>query len=218
VWSPRHSSTESHADRVRKGKKKKKQPVTDPIAQNPPRSNASKKSKKQKAKADNPVIPRISTKFSLSYPWTRMGSSQLLGELRTQVHHPTNASWLCYSISPQHLDGELEMRKFFGSKVVVSSKTASRTASKRVNVAHRSTLTNPKPNWWPAQLREGLSIRQLTPDEREDKLFRYGWSDRPEEVWWTVEYGKKYRAITMAFMQTVMSGGKRSYGWSLNVV
>ena len=110
------------------------------------------------------------------------------------------------------------MRKFFGSRVVVSSKAASRAASKRVNVAHRSTLTNPKPNWWPAQLREGLSIRQLTPDEREDKLFRYGWSDRPEEAWWTVEYGKKYRAITMAFMQTVMSGGKQLDGWSLHLV
>ena len=68
------------------------------------------------------------------------------------------------------------------------------------------------------QLREGLSIRQLTPDEREDKLFRYGWSDRPEEAWWTVEYGKKYRAITMAFMQTVMSGGKQLDGWSLHLV
>jgi hypothetical protein len=108
------------------------------------------------------------------------------------------------------VDGDLEMRKFFGSKVVLSSKTT-RVASKRVNAAHRSTLTNPKPNWWPPQLREGLSIRQLTPDEHEDKLFRHGWSGR-QEVWWTVEYGKKYRAITMAFMQIVMSGGKRLHG------
>lgn len=103
------------------------------------------------------------------------------------------------------------MRKFFGSKVVLPSKTTSRTTSKRVNAVHRSTLTNPKPNWWPPQLREGLSIRQLTPDEHEDKMFRYGWSSGPEEVWWTVEYGKKYRAITMAFMQIVMSGDPEGF-------
>ncbi|KAF9777698.1 transcriptional repressor TCF25-domain-containing protein, partial [Thelephora terrestris] len=107
------------------------------------------------------------------------------------------------------VDGDLEMRKFFGSKVVLSSKTT-RVASKRVNAAHRSTLMNPKPNWWPPQLREGLSIRQLTPNEHEDKLFRHGWSGR-QEVWWTVEYGKKYRAITMAFMQIVMSGDPEGF-------
>ena len=195
-----------------KGKKKKKQSVTDPIAQNPLRSNASKKSKKQKAKAgqssDNQDFDKVLAELSLD----SHGLQQIAEGTSNPGPSPHKRLMALLSISPQHLDSELEMRKFFGSKVVVSSKIASRAASKRANVAHRSTLTNPKPNWWPAQLREGLSIRQLTPDELEDKLFRYGWSDRPEEVWWTVEYGKKYRAVTMAFMQTVMSGGKRSDG------
>jgi len=202
---------------VRKGKKKKKQSVTDPIAQNPPRSNASKKPKKPKAKAgqssDNQDFDKVLAELSLD-----SRGPQPIAEGTSNPGPSLHKRFMALLfISPQHLDGELEMRKFFGSKVVVSSKAASRAASKRVNAAHRSTLTNPKPNWWPAQLREGLSIRQLTPDEREDKLFRYGWSDRPEEAWWTVEYGKKYRAITMAFMQTVMSGGKQPDGWSLNL-
>ena len=193
---------------MRKGKKKKKQSVADPIAQNPPRSNTPKKSRKQKAKAaqsgDSQDFDKVLAELSLE--------SRGLQSVAGGTSHPGPslykrfAALLC--ISPQHLDGELEMRRFFGSKIIVSSKTTSRSASKRVGVAHRSTLTNPNPNWWPAQLREGLSIRQLTPDEREDKMFRYGWSERPEEVWWTVEYGKKYRAITMAFIQTVMSGGR----------
>lgn len=212
VCDPSITQTESHADRVRKGKKKKKQPANDPIAQNPSRSNASKKSKKQKPKPgqsnDNQDFDKILAE--LSQDWHGLQLAAGGPSIPGPSPHKRLAALL--SISPQHLDGELEMRKFFGSKVVVSSRVASRTASKRVNAAFRSTLTNPKPNWWPSQLREGLSVRQLTPDEREDKLFRYGWSDRPEEVWWTVEYGKKYRAITMAFMRTVMSGGKWSDG------
>jgi hypothetical protein len=196
---------------VRKGKKKKKQPVTDPISQHQPRPNASKKSKKQKAKAGQPSDTQDFDKVLAELSLDPHGLQPVAEGTSNPGPSPHKRFMALLLISPQHLDGELEMRKFFGSKVVVSSKTASRAVSKRVNVAHRSTLTNPKPSWWPAQLREGLSIRRLTPDEREDKLFRYGWSDRPEEVWWTVEYGKKYRAITMAFMRTVMSGGKRSY-------
>ena len=202
---------------MRKGKKKKKQSATHPIAQNPPLLNAPKKSKKQKAKTGQ---PNDSQDFDKVLAELSLESH----ELRSVVEGTSNqgpspherfTALLC--VSPQHLDSELEMRKFFGSKIIVSSKTT-RTASKRVKAAHRSTLTDPKPNWWPAQLREGLSIRRLTPDEREDKSFRHGWLDRPEEVWWTVEYGKKYRAITMAFMQTVMSGGKLCHGWPLNLV
>ena len=202
---------------MRKGKKKKKRSVADQVAQNPPRSNASKKPKKQKATAgqfnDSQDFDKALAELSLDLH----GLQPVAGRSSDPGPSPHKRFMALLFISPQHLDGELEMRKFFGSKVVVSSKTTSRTASKRATAAHRSTLTNPKPNWWPAQLREGLSIRQLTPDEREDKLFRYGWLDRPEEVWWTVEYGKKYRAITMAFMQTVMSGGKWLDGWSLSL-
>lgn len=189
-----------------KGKKKKKRLLNDPIVQNPPRSNASKKLKKQKPKpsSDSQDFDKVLAELSQDWHGLQLG----VGGTSNPGPSPHKRLAALLSISPQYLDGELEMRKFFGSRVVVSSKVASRTASKRVNAAFRSTLTNPKPNWWPPQLREGLSVRQLTPDEREDKLFRYGWSDRPEEVWWTVEYGKKYRAITMAFMRTVMSGGK----------
>lgn len=191
-----------------KGKKKKRQSAANQTVQNLPRSNVPKNLKKGTAQvrqsSDNQDIDKVLAELSLGLH----GPQPLAGATSNPGPSPYKRFTTLLSISPQHLDGELEMRKFFGSKIVISSKTASRTTSKRVNAAHRSILTNPKPNWWPAQLREGLSIRQLTPDEREDKLFRHGWSDKSEEVWWTVEYGKKYRAITMAFMRIVMSGGK----------
>ncbi|KAF9651043.1 DUF654-domain-containing protein [Thelephora ganbajun] len=202
----------SYANRVRKGKKKKKQTVTDPATQNLPPPTVSKKSKKQKAKGQsshNHDFDKVLAELSLD-PYN--GPQPVVPGGISNPGPSANKRFVALlSTSPQHLDGDLEMRKFFGSKIVVSSKITPRAASKRVNAAHRSTLTNPKPNWWPAQLREGLSIRQLTPNECEDKLFRYGWSVRPEEVWWTVEYGKKYRAITMAFMQTVMSGDPEGF-------
>ena len=208
-------SAESHPDQVRKGKKKKKRSASDPTTQNPPRSNASKKHKKKKAQVQQPSDSQDIDKVLAELSLDSHGPRQVARDSPSAGPSSHKRFVTLLSISPQHLDGELEMRKFFGSKVVLSSKTT-RTSSKRVNAAHRSTLTKPKPNWWPAQLREGLSIRQLTPDEHEDKLFRYGWLGRQEEVWWTVEYGKKYRAITMAFMQIVMSGGKRLHGWLLN--
>lgn len=201
---------------MRKGKKKKSQCVVDQTAQNPPRSNTSKKSKRKKAQVqksgDSQDIDKVLAELSLGphKPQPLARDSPNSGPLSRKRFIAL------LSVSPQHLDGELEMRKFFGSKIVVSSNAASRVTSKRANAAQRSTLTSPKPNWWPAQLREGLSIRHLSPDEREDKLFRYGWSTRSEEVWWTVEYGKKYRAITMAFMQIVMSGGEQSHSRFVN--
>ena len=190
--------------------------MADQTTQKQPRSDASKKSKKKRAQvrqtSDNQDIDKVLAELSLG----PSGPQPLAGDTLNPGPSPHKRFVALLTVSPQHLDGELEMRKFFGSKIVVSSKAASRTTSKRVAAAYRSTLTNPKPNWWPAQLREGLSIRQLTPDEREDKLFRYGWSERSEEVWWTVDYGKKYRAITMAFIQIVMSGGKQLYRWQIN--
>jgi hypothetical protein len=185
--------------------------MIEPTTRNPSQSNASKKAKKKRANPQQPLhsqdIDKVLAELAMdsNAPQPAAGGSLNPGALSRKDF----ASIL--SISSQHLDGELEMRKFFGSKVV-SSKTASRTASKRANAANRSILTNHKPNWWPARLREGLSVRQLTSDELEDKLFRHGWPSRPEEAWWTVEYGKKYRAITMAFMQIVMSGGKQLHG------
>jgi hypothetical protein len=37
----------------------------------------------------------------------------------------------------------------------------------------RSTLTKPKPTWWPASAREGLSIRPLSDDEVSDMMERH---------------------------------------------
>lgn len=115
-------------------------------------------------------------------------------------------------MSLPHLDSEAEMRKFFGSKVVAAAKSSSpnppgHSAHGRQVGAQKSHLTRPQPSWWAVKQREGLSIRPYDQEEVEDKLARQVWKDM-DEKWWTVEYSKKYKSVTMSFMQTVMSGGK----------
>lgn len=98
------------------------------------------------------------------------------------------------------------MRKFFGSKVVQANKSGPSSApgssSRRQATVQRSNLTRPQPTWWPASQREGLSIRPLTNEEL--KLRGEGSSD---EKWWTVDYSKRYKSATKAFIRSVMAGG-----------
>lgn len=110
------------------------------------------------------------------------------------------------SVSLQHLDGAAEMKRFFGSRVVQANREEGQSSSRKKVPIAKSNLTRPQPNWWGAKGREGLTLRPLTDEETNSKLSRHGWTSI-QEKWWTVEYSKKYRSITKAFMQTVLSGG-----------
>jgi len=46
----------------------------------------------------------------------------------------------------------------------------------------------------------------LTADEAAAKASHAPWND-DEERYWTTEYSKRYKGATLAFMQTVLSGG-----------
>jgi hypothetical protein len=100
------------------------------------------------------------------------------------------------------------MRRFFGAKVIASSRNEEGPSSRarRQPITQRSNLTHPRPNWWPAKLREGLTLRPLTDDEAAAKASLAPW-DNNEEKFWTAEYSKKYKGATRAFLQTVLSGG-----------
>ena len=79
-----------------------------------------------------------------------------------------------------------------------------------------SHLTRPQASWWAAKQRQGLTTKAYNVEEVEDKCERMGWSGSVAgERWWTAEYSKQYKGMTMSFMQTVMSGGMLSLGiWS----
>jgi hypothetical protein len=109
------------------------------------------------------------------------------------------------------------MRRFFGSKVVLATRTSesSRGASKKAQNV-RSHLARPQATWWPAQGRDGLSLRSYSEVEVSEKLTRQGWPPI-QEKWWTVEYSKKYKWVTKEFMSTVMTGGESTHAF-LNIV
>lgn len=102
------------------------------------------------------------------------------------------------------------MRRFFGAKVIPTSRNepGSSSRTRRQPTTQRSNLTRPRSNWWEAKLREGLTLRPLTDDEAAAKASLSPW-DNNDEKYWTVEYSKRYKHATHEFMQTVLSGGVR---------
>ena len=143
--------------------------------------------------------------LSLKYPDLKSQLASSSGPVSSPATARSLAALL--SVSIQHLDSEAELRKFFGSKVISAAKGSTSSASTRQSVAQRSNLTRPQASWWPAQFREGLSVRQLTEEEVEEGLRRHLRQPLHGEKLWTVEYSKKYRAVTFDFMRTVLSGG-----------
>ena len=129
--------------------------------------------------------------------------------MQTQAH---SALYDLLSVILSNLDAEAEFRKFFGAKVVSSNKTSSpsnaSSSKQRGGALTRSNLTRPQTGWWPAHLRDGLSLRALTSEEIEDRNRRHGWElNLPGEKVWTVEYSKKYKGVTRSFVAMVLSGG-----------
>jgi hypothetical protein len=113
------------------------------------------------------------------------------------------------SVSLSHLNPDAEMRRFFGGKVVTASRNepGSSSRARRQPTVQRSNLTRPRSDWWPAKLREGLTLRPLTDSEAAARTSLTPW-DHNEEKYWTVEYSKRYKGATFEFMQTVLSGGE----------
>lgn len=160
---------------------------------------------KSKQKDDSQDLDKALAELSLKYP-TLQRPTQSQGSSTSG-----DALFSLLIVSLPHLDSEAELRKFFGAKVISSSKASnsgpSGASSRRQNAATRSNLVRPKPTWPPATMREGLSVRQLTNEELEVADKRHGHSSRvPGERIWTVEFSKKYRAIAKTFIQMVMSG------------
>ncbi|THH13849.1 hypothetical protein EW146_g6417 [Bondarzewia mesenterica] len=176
-------------------------PVPGPSKQE---RKALKKQKAKERKDGKDEIDKALEELSIKYPdfqnvasKTSPAPDQSSQELNTLL-----------SVSISHLDPDAEMRKFFGAKVISASKSASGSSSpnSRRQPASRSNLTRPQPTWWPAKMREGLSLRPLSDEECKYKAIRNAWSDISER-WWTVEYSKRYKGVTMSFMRTVLSGG-----------
>lgn len=169
---------------------------------------ALKKAKAKEKKAANDELEEALAELSLKYT----GQISSTPGASTITSRPVLAPLL--GVSLNHLDGEAEMRRFFGSRVVTANREgggSSGSGAKKTPAA-KSQLTRPKPTWWAAKGREGLSMTALTAEEVKEKFRRNGWGDPAavgeQEKWWSVENSKRYKSVTKAFMDTVLSGGK----------
>ncbi|TFK22781.1 DUF654-domain-containing protein [Coprinopsis marcescibilis] len=211
----------SKSRKTKKKKKKSATTVTAAVANTTPKPSpqpskpipstsaksekkALKKAKAKERKAQDDELEEALKELQIKYP-----PSQKINQKTASGQ--TFADLL--SVAPQHLDPDAEMRKFFGSKVVQANKTpsAAGSSSKRQTATARSVLTRPQSTWWSAKQREGLSIRQLSDEEVQLKLKTHRWEPVLEERWWTVEYSKRYRALTKVFMRTVASGDPQGF-------
>ena len=187
---------------------------------------AAKKARAKKTKEESDDFDQILTELSLQsvvhyvglnqiYPscFIRYSSSQKI----SQSSRPSLTDLL--GVSLQFLDAEAEMRRFFGSKVVLASKASesSRKVSKKPQNI-RSHLARPQASWWPGQGREGLSLRAYSKAEVSEKFERHHMAGvSTNEKWWTVEYSRKYKTMTRQFMSAVMAGGGSTHAL-LNIV
>lgn len=188
-------------------------PANTGVASAPTKSQKQKKTKgaKQKAREDEgDDIDRALAELSLKYPASSSGSASLAS------NRTSSAFYSVLSISLANLDSEAEMKKFFGAKVISASKAASASNQpRRRPMTARSNLTKPQPTWWPAELRQGLSLRTLTDEELVQRRRRHGYeSEISGERYWTVEYSKKYKGVTKSFIHMVMSGDPEGF-WQL---
>ncbi|PFH47324.1 hypothetical protein AMATHDRAFT_67935 [Amanita thiersii Skay4041] len=173
---------------------------------------ALKKAKAKEKKSTMDELDQALAELSLKYP-----SSQQIS--MSAADSQAFSKFLAVSLA--HLDSEAELRKFFGSKVIQANKTSStsggsggRRRPPLPSGALRSNLTKPKPTWWAARQREGLSIRAYTDEEMRAKADRHHWDMVSDEKWWSVEYSKKYKSMTKAFIRTVMSGDPQGF-WNM---
>ncbi|KAI0073559.1 DUF654-domain-containing protein [Panus rudis PR-1116 ss-1] len=171
------------------------------------------KKQQQKAKVDKgDDLDQALAELAVKYPTLRQPMASSSSSVSPSENQAYKTLYSLLSVSPQHLDADAEMRKFFGAKVVSSNRTTSGPSGgagrKHPNVTTRSTLAKPQQGWWPAKMREGLSVRLLSEDEIDDCNERHGWQDGwlPGEKLWTIEYSKKYKGVTRAFVQMVLSG------------
>ncbi|KAF8878008.1 transcriptional repressor TCF25-domain-containing protein [Gymnopilus junonius] len=185
-------------------------PVREPPKSTPVHSTvknekkAQKKARQKEKKAANDELDQALAELSIQYP---------VSQKITQAASGKSSLADLLSVSLQHLDGEAEMRRFFGSRVVQASRAEGSASSKRKVPNVKSNLTRFQPTWWAAKGREGLSLRALSDEEVGAKVERHHWMPM-QEKWWTVEYSKKYTSITKAFMGTVLSGDPQGF-WDL---
>ncbi|WVN89752.1 uncharacterized protein L203_104982 [Cryptococcus depauperatus CBS 7841] len=109
------------------------------------------------------------------------------------------------SVDPKNLDADVELRRFFGSKVITAA-SASNKHRPGPSSKLRYTISKPKPQYPPATSLAGLVMREMT-DEEVIELYERKESERLDtgERWFTFEHVGVWREVERQFMGAVQS-------------
>ncbi|KZO93809.1 DUF654-domain-containing protein [Calocera viscosa TUFC12733] len=109
------------------------------------------------------------------------------------------------SVSYKDLDPSVELRRFFGSRVIQQNQPA---PNRRHGPVLRSRLTKPGPNWPPQNVRQGIEMRELAREEVQDLVRRRRLEKGDASVggkWWTAVHSRAYKSVQQQFLQAVQS-------------
>ncbi|KAF8607494.1 DUF654-domain-containing protein [Ceratobasidium sp. AG-I] len=187
-----------------KKKKKKKKPATTATINSTPASatpitTSSKPAAKPgtgktgKNKSGKDEIDLALEELAQKFPDLQTSSKAAQSASSKAANSTSQVLFSLLGASLKDFDSDAEMRRFFGSKVVNSAKTGSRSQK-----VPRSHLTKPTVQWIPAGTPSGLSVVPLDDYERRRKGYA-----RPGEKWWNVEHSVDYKRTQLKFLQFV---------------
>ncbi|CAE7230298.1 unnamed protein product [Rhizoctonia solani] len=183
----------------KKSKKKKKKKKSIPVAPTTAsRSTAQNKSKTPVGKAGKNKSGKDEIDLALEELAEKLPHLRTSGKAAQHVHEglPSATSRELFALlgaSLKDFDSEAEMRRFFGSKVVNSSKP-----NQRASKVSRSHLTRPTQQWGLAGTPHGLSMVPMDDYERRRKGYT-----RDGEQWWNVEHSIDYKRTQLKFLNCV---------------
>ncbi|KAG8963840.1 hypothetical protein FRC03_002524 [Tulasnella sp. 419] len=185
----------------KKNRKKKSNRPTPSEPVNKPPQASQPKTKQKKPKKDD---------FDAAIEELVARTSKTQGSSETKVSSHSTASvaeiWRLLIVEPKFLDGDAELRRFFGSKVVNSAKEPTR----RTHSALRTTLAKPPKGWGNLRVNNGLSMRSLSTSELEGIV-----PIIDGEKWWTFEHSTSYKKTQLEFLEHVAIGDPNGLGFLL---
>ncbi|KZT51827.1 DUF654-domain-containing protein [Calocera cornea HHB12733] len=171
-------------------------------------SSTPKKKKEKKPKRDelDEALEEIAKKYGdVPRPSSGLAEDVIVIGSHTQMTTAATRLRALLSVSYKDLDPSVELRRFFGSRVIQQNQPA---PNRRHGPILRSRLTKPGPNWPPQNVRQGIEMRELTAEEVEDLIRRRQWGKGDTSVggrWWTAVHSRAYKSVQQQFLQAVQS-------------
>lgn len=207
-----------------KKSRRKKKPAATSATVTPSENTTTPKAghSKGKGKGKAPAAPSEPSKASDDFDAILQQMSSKYPELKQAATVTLQSAakrefWKLLSVEPTYLDGDEEMRRFFGSKVVDSAEVGSKKGgrgSRRTGHASSATMSRyhlvKPPDTWVHIMRSnqgGVAMEAIPEEEllgRKSTTFR-------EEKWWTFTHSQSYKKAELRFLSAVAVGDPNAF-------